>query len=61
MSTRINLARYALVLLVFVISVANVSARTVYLDLLAANPQLADGSYDHPRNGSSLCLCVSVV
>src|ERR1700752_183712 len=35
--------------LLFVIAVAvNVSAKTVYVDLLGVDPKKADGTYDHP-------------
>jgi hypothetical protein len=41
-------ARYGFVLLIFLFVGADVSARTVYVDLLAANSPAADGSYQRP-------------
>ena len=35
-------------LLALIFITANVSAKTVYVDLLAANPNKADGSYERP-------------
>jgi hypothetical protein len=43
-----NAARCAFVLLAFPLCVASVSAKTVYVDLLAAKAPAADGSYNNP-------------
>src|SRR5689334_22272083 len=48
MSATVTGFRCAFCLVVLIFVAANVSAKTVYIDLLAANPNRADGSYEHP-------------
>jgi hypothetical protein len=48
MSRRLNASRFALPLLFLIFGVASVSAKTVYVDLLAPDAGIADGSYARP-------------
>jgi len=56
MSTWTHAARYAFILLVFTSGLVSVSAKTIYVDLLAANAPAADGSYEHPFTTWRLAL-----
>ena len=51
MSAKLNavrLSRYAFLLLFLIFAAASVSAKTVYVDLLASDAGTADGTYAHP-------------